>query len=316
MTESIVLLGPQRLQPTLVTVFDEMGWQGPVAAVTAGWQEREAEVDEMREHLGRPVINLMLHERGERLFAADPRLAERYHRRQDRLRELQDLYRGRLAHALAAARELMAKETRRDLGEPDLKEPEVEDAIATVRRLDQHHLERLRSVHREFEDEARPLESPALLRHRHELGRKLATVSALCIAGGHVAVLLNRLRLFGVLELLGSRPIVAWSAGAMALGRQIVVFHDSPPQGPGNAEVIDAGLGLFDDVLPLPHASKRLRLEDPLRVSLFARRFAPARCVALDPLVRVTRRQAGGWRPNGETKVLSLAGELTKAKNL
>lgn len=311
MTETLVLLGPQRLQPTLVTVFDELSWEGPVAAVTAGWQEREAEVDEMREHLGRPVINLMLHERGERLFDADPRLAERYRRRQDRLRELQELYRARLAHALAAARELMAKSV-----EPDIKEPEVEDAIAALRRLDQHHLERLKTVHQEFEAEARPLESPALLRHRHELSRKLSGVTALCIAGGHVAVLLNRLRIFGVLELLGQRPIVAWSAGAMALARQVVVFHDSPPQGPGNAEVLDAGLDLFADVLPLPHASKRLQLSDSLKVALLARRFAPARCVALDPLVRLTRREAGGWRPNAETRVLNLEGELARAKSL
>ena len=30
-----------------------------------------------------------------------------------------------------------------------------------------------------------------------------------------MAILLNRMRLFGVMELAGSRPILAWSAGAM-----------------------------------------------------------------------------------------------------
>ena len=34
--------------------------------------------------------------------------------------------------------------------------------------------------------------------------------------------------------------------------------------------------------MALPHARRRLDLEDPVRVSLFARRFAPDACVALD----------------------------------
>lgn len=311
-----MLLGPQRLQPTLVSVCDEMGLAGPIAAVTAGWQEREAEVEEMRAHLNRPVVNLMLHERGEKLFAADPRLAEKYRERQDRLRELQTFYRLRLAHALAAAREVMARAERSFSARLDLAEPEIEAAIEAVRTLDAHHLARVREVHARFEADARPLERPALLRHRHELGRLLADSSALAIAGGHVAVLLNRLRLFGVLELAGMRPIIAWSAGAMVLGDRVVLFHDDPPQGAGNAELLEAGLGLFADVLPLPHAGKRLDLSDALRVSLFARRFAPAACVALDPLARVSRREAGGWRPGAGTQVLTVQGALEKAATL
>lgn len=308
MPPTIVLLGPQRLQPTLVSVFDEMDWGGPVAAVTAGWQEREAEVEEMREHLNRPVVNLMLHDRSERLFAADAKLAAHYRRRQDRLRELQEIYRLRLGHAKAATREVMAR-----AGSSELLAPEVEAAIQAVRDLDAHHLSRVREIHADFEAEARPLERPALLRHRHELARLLANATALAIAGGHVAVLLNRLRLFGILDLAGSRPIVAWSAGAMCLADRIVLFHDHPAQGVGNAEVLEVGLDLIDDVLPLPHAGKRLALDDPLRVGLFARRFAPARCLALDPLVRWTRREAGGWRPNDHAQVLSTAGIVERA---
>lgn len=316
MARAIVLLGPQRLQPTLVSVCDEMGLRGPIAAVTAGWQEREAEVEEMRAHLNRPVVNLMLHERGEKLFAADPRLAEKYRERQDRLRDLQALYRLRLAHALAAAREVMSRAAASLPGGSELFEPEVEAAVDAVRDLDAHHLARVREVHARFEAEARPLERPALLRHRHELGRLLAGSTALAIAGGHVAVLLNRLRLFGVLELAGARAIIAWSAGAMVLGDRVVLFHDNPPQGAGNAELLETGLGLFADLLPLPHAGKRLELDDTLRVSLFARRFAPAACVALDPLARVSRREAGGWRPGPGTQVLTAKGALRKAASL
>ena len=39
----VVLLGPQRLAPTLRDAIEAVGVDGPVAAVTAGWEEREPE---------------------------------------------------------------------------------------------------------------------------------------------------------------------------------------------------------------------------------------------------------------------------------
>ena len=305
MAPTVVLLGPQRWNPTLVTAFDELGLDGPVAAVTAGWQEREGEVEEMREHLGRPVVNLLLHQRGEKLFAADRAFSALYRQRQQRLRQLQELYRLRLAPTLKAAREVLARQ-----GESELLEPERRAAVQALKALDAHHLKRVCEVHEQFEAGARPLERPALLRHRGELGKLLRPCVALAIAGGHVAVLLNRLRLFGVLELSGPRPIVAWSAGAMTLGSRVVLFHDHPPQGAGDAEVLESGLDVFDDLLPLPHAAKRLALDDPFRVSLFARRFAPQVPVALDPGARLLRRGAGGWRPGRDTRRLTQRGEV------
>jgi peptidase E len=121
-----------------------------------------------------------------------------------------------------------------------------------------------------------------LMAHRKEIAGLVADSSAVLIAGGHVELLLNRLRLFDLATGLKARPVIAWSAGAMALSERIVLFHDNPPQGAGIAEVADRGLGLFSGVLPLPHAGKRLRLHDSERVSLFARRFAPARCSTLE----------------------------------
>ena len=90
---------------------------------------------------------------------------------------------------------------------------------------------------------------------------------------GHVAVLLNRLRIFKLEPMLAQKPIIAWSAGAMVLAKRIVLFHDTPPQGKGFAEVFEAGLGLYSNLIPLPHAAKRLQLDNPTRVSIFARRF-------------------------------------------
>jgi peptidase E len=134
---------------------------------------------------------------------------------------------------------------------------------------------------------------------------------ALCIAGGHVAILLNRMRLFTILDLLREQPIIAWSAGAMAISERVVVFHDRPPQGAGAAEVLEAGLGACAGVVPLPHAEKRLDLADSARVALFARRFAPSLCVALDPRTRIDWQEQR-WKGQTGTRCLTKSGELAE----
>lgn len=275
---SIILLGPQRHAPIVATALDSLGPEGPVCAVTAGWQEREAEVTELAAHLDREVTDLKLYHRTETLFQRDPELATAYRSRQHRLQDSQRLYRLRLAHTLAAARELLETEG------PDLEllETERTAALRAVRSLDRHHLRQIRQIHTEFDKTWNPSERPALQEQREELSKLIKARQALLIAGGHVGVLIGRLRLFALDQLLNDLPIVAWSAGAMALAESIVLFHDHPPQGPGDPEVLDQGLGLVSGLVPLPHAQERLRLADPKRVALFAGRFAPARCLALD----------------------------------
>ncbi len=301
---TLTLLGPQRPRPTLAATFDRLGVSGQVAAVTAGWQEREAEVDEMRDHLGRPVVDLLLHERCDRAFTAEPELFQAHRKRQDRLRQMQQLYRYRLDFTIQPARALLRRK-----GNPELLEPEREAAIAALRRLDEEHLERIAAVHRGFERHLAAAHYPALARERAEVQEILAQSTALAIAGGHVAVLLNRLRLAGLAELTAPVPVIAWSAGAMALAESVVLFHDSPPQGAGNAEVLDVGLGWFRGLLPLPHAGRRLRLQDPYRVELFARRFAPAQCVPLDDGASITRI-GDRWRADEPAQRLSTSGRL------
>jgi hypothetical protein len=306
--EAVVLLGPQRFQPALASVLESLGVAGPVAVVTAGWQEREGEVEELQAHLGRPTINVALYQRYEDVVARDRELGRALRRRQDRLHEIQELYRLRLAHGLEAARELMRRR-----GSADLLLAEQHSAIAALRALDAGHLRRILGVHAEFEETWRPAERDAVARHLREITALLAGAAVLAVAGGHVAVLLNRMRLFNPLPRIAGRPIVAWSAGAMALGERVVLFHDNPPQGSGNAEVLDAGLGLVRGVLPLPDASRRLRLGDPGRVSLLARRFAPAACWALDPGTRLECRD-GIWSAGPGTMRLDPQGQLVPAR--
>lgn len=303
--EPIALLGPQRFRPTVAHTLDRLGLAGPVAVVTAGWQEREGETDDLEDHLEQEVVNLELYRRAEAVGSEDTDLSTALRRRQSRLRRLQRLYKVRLDHCLAAARDLLA----RPGDDEDLKSAR-RGALNSVRGLDEQHLKALWAVHREFEDTWSPFTRESVRPHRDEIRERLAGVSALVIAGGHVVVLVNRLRLFGVLEMAADLPLVAWSAGAMVLAERIVPFHDSPPQGAGNAEVLDAGLDRLPGVLPLPDAKRRLRLEDPLRVSLFSRRFAPLHCVLLDEGAELTRRD-GGWNSETGVSYLGFDGQVT-----
>ena len=302
----IILLGPQRTAPNVAAAVSSLGVTGRVAAITAGWEEREEEDSELEQHLEGRSLNLRLFQRAERVFERDPELFEAMRTRYDTLRELQDIYRLRLGYALGAARDLLARE-----GDDDLLEPAREAAIDSVRRLDAHHAGRVGEIHAEFEQRWRPGERDSVAREREEVAGVLADCEALCIAGGHVAILLNRMRLFDPLAAWKSKPIVAWSAGAMVLAERIVLFHDSPPQGAGNAGVLGAGLGLCQGILPLPHARSRLRLEDATRVGLFARRFSPNMCVALDQGARI-EGDGEHWVAVEGTRRLSADGQVVE----
>jgi len=154
----------------------------------------------------------------------------------------------------------------------------------------------VRDVHAEFASRWRPAEREAVVRERTEIAELLADCGTVAIAGGHVAVLLNRLRLFDLVGLIGSRTVAAWSAGAMAIGERVVLFHDDPPHGPGHAEVLEAGLGWVANLQPFPHAHRRLHLDDRMRIGLMAARFEPATCIAFEDGGTLALRD-GHWAP-------------------
>ena len=272
----IVLCGAQHADPSLPHVLRELGVTGSVALVTAGWQEREGEPGVVADP-GVPAVELALHARGEQVFANDAELAAAYKARQLRLKLMQDTYRVRLEYAAQAARAVAVRSV-----DPELVAEENVASLALIRQIDRDHLDRCRAVHVAFEAAWQPLTRAVLARHVRELRRAIEPTSAIVIAGGHVAVLLNRLRLFGIAELAGPRPIVAWSAGAMALTDRVVLFHDDPPHGQAISEVLDAGLGLARDLVVLPEPRLRLHLDDRARVGELAARYLPARCIALD----------------------------------
>ena len=266
-----VLLGAQRFDPTLEDIVKKLEIRGKVAVITAGWQERESEDDDLAEALNGRSVNLTLHARGEQLFKADVALAQAHSERQVLLRRLQDVYRIRLEHALEAEREVRQSKL------PESIRDEVEQAtIDSVRTLDAWHLGRCASVRAEFDEKFGPSKRPSVVRHQEELQTLLEDCDAVAIAGGHVAVLTNRLMLFGLDKMIGKRTLFAWSAGAMAVSDRVVLFHDDPPAGRAACEVLDAGLGLVSGFVAFPEPERRLHLTDRDHVKLLARRFAPA----------------------------------------
>lgn len=282
----VVLLGSRSGAPTGGPSLGELGLEGPVATVRAGWQEWEGEPHSLT--LAADGWNLRLWERADRIWQEDPELTLAHHAMQEKVRLLRRIYNVRLSHLADAYLDIDARE-----GPADVLDPERHAAFEAVRELDRRQLERVAGIRAEFEERFRPGDRHAVARERAEVAGILADTPVVAIDGGHVAVLLNRLRLFGMADLLAGRTVIACSGGAMVLSERLVLFHDSPPWGPGHAEVAEAGLGLFPDVVVLPHAEARLRLDDPTRVSRLARRVAPAPCVLLD---RDTRLEWDGLR--------------------
>jgi peptidase E len=272
-----ILLGPQSPKPGLRQAAAAIGADGPIVVISAGWRDSEGDIEELQDEFDRPLQDLMIYHRAEEIFAREPELRALQRERQDKLQELQELYRLRLGPTITAARKLMRATT-----QPELLRLEQRAAIAQVRALDRHHLRRIQAIHHEFDLRRAQLHLPEATAEREAVQRQLAGAALVLIAGGHVAVLLNRMRLFRLGGVLAQKPLIAWSAGAMALSERIVLFHHNAPQGRRDAELLDAGLGIVRRRVLLPHARTRLDWSNRKRMALFSRRFAPAACCTLD----------------------------------
>jgi hypothetical protein len=302
----VILLGPQR-RPTVDTVVRSLRIDGPVATITAGWQERESDDGELAALLGGRASNLGLYGRWLDVQERDPQYATGERRLQGVLTEIQEIYLLRLDHALQAVYALQRRDADR------LRADALAEAIAAVRELDAAHLRHVNSVRGEFYQQLQPHDRPVIAGHRAAVAALLGDSAALVVAGGHVGVLHDVLHLFNVAAALRSgaersgSPVIAWSAGAMTLTDRIVLFHDRSAYGPGHPEVYGSGLSVLRDVVLLPHAKARLLLDDTLRMTVFARRFAPARCIPLENGTRI--EVDGAWPPDAWPAGIRLLGE-------
>ena len=116
------------------------------------------------------------------------------------------------------------------------------------------------------------------------------------------------------------RDFVKYSAGAVAAstaGLAAGCLDVSVQEAPERREASDVPepirdlRPMLDGIVPLPHAKRRLRLKDPARVGLFARRFAPALCAALDEGTRLDRTDER-WRGVHNARRLTEQGSVVR----
>jgi hypothetical protein len=278
---AVTILGPQR-RPSVQHAVPDLPADAVVAVCTAGWQERESDDAELSDLLERSTVNLSLHARWLDVQEQDREFAFAEREHEAALSELRQLYLVQLDHALQATYAVAQGQE----GRPRLRERALAGAVEVVRLLDGQHLERVRDAQLAFFAAWLPQEREAVARHREEVEQQLASADAIVVAGGHVGHLTRLLHLFHVAPLL-PEVVVAWSAGAMALTERVVLFHDNVPHGIAQTEVFGEGIGVVPGLVLLPHARRRLRVDDPVRMGVLARRFAPAQCVVLDDGTRL-----------------------------
>ena len=281
-----IILGPQRPSPNVQDVLEdlEVSPRQPVSVITAGWRHDEDELAALQHSIRRPIFHVPLYRWWEEICAASTTLARAHAERQDRIIRAKRLYRIRLRGALETVQRLQ------DVPEPDkdLLLHAQEQAHAALRRVDDDLLEEQATIYAAYPELDSPWELPGINARHREAKSKLNESGVLLIAGGHVAILLNRLRSFGIPEILeewrgqDDHAVIAWSSGAMVLCERITLFYDDPPDGLGAAEVLDHGLGLWRGVMLFPHSRRRLRLDDAPRLRQLAARMAPQRCIGLE----------------------------------
>lgn len=279
----LLLLGPQRPSPNVTQALERVGGDGPVVTITTGWRLDEGETAALHRAVGPDAVHLPLYQWFEECMDSLPQVRDLYKERQGKLMRLKTLYRDRLHRALESVRALLES----NRAEPDLINAQLEWAIDDVRRIDRQFVDQSRAIFTTYGEVERPWELDPVASRRAQSAKLLSSARAVVIAGGHVAVLRNRLMFFGVHQQLfqawlQDTAVLAWGAGAMTLTDRIVLFYDDPPDGPSHPEILDTGLALFQDTVLLPDARKRLRLGDRTRVALLAGRFGPARCIGME----------------------------------
>ena len=284
------LLGPQRFLTTAGAVVRSLDIEGPVATITAGWEERESDDGELDTVLDGRSQNLRLFGRMMDVLEHDEAVAAAALALRDAVDDLAGLYSIRLHHALDAVYAL-----RRRKGREDVLAAAYRDGIDAIRRLDQWYLDEVRALYSEAYATGAAGGSELWAQHRAEVGELLAGSSVLAVAGGHVGMLLRTMQFFSVRP-PADLPVVAWSAGAMAMTRTVVLFNDFV-QANGAAEVWDRGLARVENIVALPHARRRIHLDDRVRMQVFVRRFAGSACLLLDDGAKVAVGPDGALPP-------------------
>lgn len=300
-----ILLGPQRFTTTVTPALRSLDVDGPVAVINPGWEERESDDGELGALLDGRSRNLRLHERLVAVLAEDERFAAAALALRDRQDELRAFYGIRLRCAMDAVALVQHRSSLHGV-----RGAAVDAAIDAVRDVDSWYAAQLKELYRELESAAPAEESESISRHREQVADELRECSAVVLPGGHVGSLVRALRMFGV-SVPAQLPVIAWSAGAMALTERVVLFHDFAPHEASSPEVYDRGLGRLPGLAVFPHAKRRLRLDDAEAMQVLARRFPDLQLVLLDGGTFLRFEGEDGGLPEG-TRVVTSEGRVAQ----
>lgn len=136
---------------------------------------------------------------------------------------------------------------------------------------------------------------------RRGLAQQILDASIVALAGGSPGALLDSLRFFRLAPVLvealrRGTTFYGSSAGAMVLGRRVVVFHDhgDPRQ---EFQLLDLGAGLMHGLQVFPHVMDRVQTDDPANLAYLAARFRHRACVGLNAgSVLLLEADGGRWR--------------------
>jgi hypothetical protein len=277
-----ILLGPQRFTVKATTALRSLETEGPVAVINAGWEEREDDTAELDAALDGRARNLRLFHRLGDVLLKDATFAAAASRFRVRHDELTGLYRTRLDHVKEEVYAVSALVPIHPAGvHHSAAYRGLLDAVENVRRTDDWYLRELGLLYAALAEEGRTEATGVIGWHRGEIQAALIGCAAMVLPGGNIRSLMSAIRLFQV-DIPAEMPVVAWSAGAMALTDRIVLFHDFGSTAARETELFDFGLGRIKGVVVFPHARRRLRMDDPNRLSILAQRFHDAECVVLD----------------------------------
>lgn len=272
----VTLLGPLGDGVDLGAEIAAFGVDGPVALITAGWEEGERNDAEIDRRLGGGSRNLGLYGRRLDVLGSDAEYAEAERLLRTQLDELREQYQRRLRAALDGVDVVRT----RFAGIPGGAGEQLSAAIDAVRSLDEAHIAAMSAAYERFYDAHPPHGRPVIRRHRDEVAAIVEECAAIAIAGGHVGVLNDCLHLCNLGSLIDAQPLIAWSSGCMALSERIVVIDDEDPAA-RPAELYDIGIGVAHGLVALP-VSDRLHGHNAEGLALLAARFAPSVCVVLD----------------------------------
>ena len=272
----MTLLGPLNDGVDLAAEIGAFGVDGPVALITAGWEEGERNDAEIDRRLGGGSRNLGLYGRRLDVLSSDAEYAEAERLLRTQLDELREQYQRRLRAALNGVDVMRARFA--DI--PGGSGEQLSAAIDAVRALDDAHAAAMSAAYDRFYAAHPPHDRPLIRAHRDQVASIVGECAAIAIAGGHVGVLNDCLHLCNLASLIDAQPLLVWSSGCMALSERIVVIDDDDPAA-RPTELYDIGIGVAHGIVALP-VSGRLHAHHADGLALLAARFAPRVCVVLD----------------------------------